>query len=131
MAQGYGAPQNVSLRETAVVGADGTAEVIFGPVDSGCVMAIFQAQVMVEGSDTEGPAYLYVGSVSPQNFKSGTKTGTLDNASWAHGLRVPSNEVVTLVWTGLTPGATCYGSIEGQQLVEAAIPDTNFWLRGG
>lgn len=122
MARGFQAFDYADKQLSAKVAADGTAQVAFGPVDAGHIWRVTRAFVGAEGSALEGPALLYVGDILPQYLRDGTNNGTLDIAEYPAPLVVPGTQSLYLVWSGLTPGATVFGAIQYEDLVEVVVP---------
>lgn len=64
-------------------------------------------------SDTE--ARVYLGAATPSNLLAGSYSGNRDNAPIAQPLGF--GQVLTVVWSGGTPGATATVSVSGQMEV--------------
>jgi len=123
--------QLVALVDTgplsAVAGADGTAEVIFGPVKDGHVWNVFRIMVF-STSTTEGPAKIYLDDNSIEtNFRAGTGAGIGDVDS-NDRLIVPGTRSLMVAWSNMTPGASCSGVLQYEDLLMVTFPSDSTLL---
>ncbi len=114
------APVRMAL-PTKTADANGNAQVSFGPPNAG---EWWRLQEMSVSSTSQKPGTLtaYLGgmpnpSPDPADFHSATLGATA--GTWSSGgadTYILENEMVTLVWAGLTPGAECFSKVHYQRL---------------
>lgn len=100
---------------TGVFDAAGRAVVTVGPVRRQTWMPANIAVFTDSSSSTE--ARVYQGAPAPGSYYAGTYSGNSDNAP-AAGLRLTPGAVLTVVWTGGTPGARATVSLSGTMEVD-------------
>lgn len=101
--------------KSATVAADGTAQVVWGPVNGGEVWRVFRI-VVLSNSALAGPAKLYLDDADTEtNLRGGTGSGQGDVDS-GDILLVPATRSLVVAWSSLTPGATCSAILQYQRL---------------
>lgn len=103
---------------SAPADAAGIATVEFGPVPSGLLWLVQRMRVMTN-SATASTLAVYAGPVDDSNMVDGTIVGNQDTADEASPILVDSNLMLTLQWTGATPGAIGTARIQHQVVQRA------------
>lgn len=95
----------------AVTAADGTAEVVFGPVPYGEVWLIQRITVQVTNAPGSA-ASVFVGPPIAANFVDGTIAGDLDVADELQPVVVPGGQILTVQWASAGVGNTATATIQ-------------------
>lgn len=124
---------SVDWRDTGSINAlpdgTGTAELQVGPVPSGHAWRIARITV-TSTSTTETTASVFSGDPSnPANFRDGTRTGNLDCGEYPAPFLLGAEQVLYVVWQGVSAGAQCSASIQYEDLLEIVVADSNQLLK--
>lgn len=95
---------------TAIAKSNGRAEATVGPGQSRENWAITRMTTQIAGSTT-GELKVYHGTEQGGNLVDGTYLAVNDISEMAIPLIVNAGEVLTHIWTGVTPGATCFARV--------------------
>lgn len=102
-----------ALEGTATANAQGVATIEWEAPDTGYFYRLERATTYLTGNSTTSPAVaLYEGSVLPIRIRDGSTSPEFDIADQNSPITIHPTMPVIMQWTGLTPGAKAYASIQ-------------------
>lgn len=101
-----------ALEGTATADATGTATVEFDAPDLDYFYRIERATTYVTGNTKAGAVLVYEGYVNPIRIRDGSTSPAFDIADESSPITIHPTMPVIVQWTGLSPGAKCYVSLQ-------------------